>query len=188
LLGLGRSGGPTGPRCRARNSSAPDVSAPGRIEARRSRRSPNRIRRSRHSSRIARTKAPRGRWHSAHGRATRGGRGPCRAKSAAHLHGVVSPTHPARSREALGGRPCSSWGASPAPSLSLGDATYCRRCSGRAQKLYQCACGRPSLTTDTPCCGGNARWLVPSYPDRSASSSWPSCSWPHRPSARAGSF
>jgi hypothetical protein len=43
LLGLGRSGGPTGPRCRAPDSSAPDVRAPGRIEARRSRCSPNRL-------------------------------------------------------------------------------------------------------------------------------------------------
>jgi hypothetical protein len=65
VLGLGRSGGPTGPRYRAPDSSAPDVSAPGRIEARRRRRSPNRIKRLRHSARIARTKAPRGRWHSA---------------------------------------------------------------------------------------------------------------------------
>jgi hypothetical protein len=30
------------------------------------------------------------------------GRGPCLARSAEHSHGVVSPTHPARSREALG--------------------------------------------------------------------------------------
>ena len=92
LLGLGRSGGPTDRRCRAPDSSAPDVSAPGRSEARRSRRSPNRIKRLRHSSRIARTKAPRGRWHSARGRATRRGRGPCLARSAEHSHGVVSPT------------------------------------------------------------------------------------------------
>ena len=92
LLGLGRSGGPTDPRCRAPDSSAPDVRAPGRIEARRSRRSPNRIKRLRHSSRIARTKAPRGRWHSARGRATRRGRGPCLARSAEHSHDVVSPT------------------------------------------------------------------------------------------------
>jgi hypothetical protein len=92
LLGLGRSGAPTDPRCRAPDSSAPDVSAPGRIEARRSRRSPNRIKRLRHSSRIARTKAPLGRWHSARGRATRRGRGPCLARSAEHSHGVVSPT------------------------------------------------------------------------------------------------
>ena len=84
---------------------------------RRSRRSPNRIRRLRHSSRIARTKAPRGRWHSARGWATRRGHGPCLARSAEHSHGVVSPTHPARRR--LWGRPCSSWGASPAP-----DATF----------------------------------------------------------------
>jgi hypothetical protein len=107
LLGLGRSGGPTGPRCRAPDSSAPHVSAPGRIEARRSRRSPNRIKRLRHSSPIARTKAPP--WALAFGAwtATRRGRGPCLARSAEHSHGVVSPTGsahkglPSSSRAAL---------------------------------------------------------------------------------------
>ena len=61
LLGLGGRGAHR-PWLPSPDRSGPDVRAPGRIQARRSRRSPNRIKRLRESSRIARTKAPRGRW------------------------------------------------------------------------------------------------------------------------------
>jgi hypothetical protein len=134
LLGLGRSGGPAGPRCRAPDSSDPDVSAPGRIEARRSRRSPNRIKQLRHSARIARTKAPRGRWHSARGRATRRGRGPCLARVSGTLarRGVPDPS--CTKQGGRWGRPGSSSGASPAP-----DAT----CAARARPAAWCVRHRP---------------------------------------------
>ena len=124
---LGRVGRPDRPRCRAPDSSAPDVRAPGRIEARRSRRSPNRIRQLRHSSRIARTKAPRGRWHSARGRATRRGRGPCLARSAEHSHGLA----PSRGAVRQGRHVPEGIGAAWTEESRGVVAAWCRRGHGR---------------------------------------------------------
>jgi hypothetical protein len=130
LARSGSVGKPDRPSFRAPDSSAPDVSASGRIEARRSRRSPKRIKRLRHSSRIVHTKAPRGRWHSGTGYATRARTVPRKVSGTLARRGVPDGTRPWRT---------SRTGVSPRTSLRGVQLPGTRRMACHVQYL---ACRR----------------------------------------------